>query len=262
MGLFFQGHIITVETLLCTANGDWEAVDPEETIYRLEEKNIFGLRVYYAAGEEPEAEIGIEDFIPKHISGGGVWRKPKFDSVTDVFRTASEWLANNPNLIFINAHTIEIKLKSIDNIKSRTMAFSEHGDYLRIFRLVYARARPESRSPAATNPQATYLAFKVFLPRSREDTFYNFKQMLQEETRHEIFRDAKILAAQTFHMIIKRMEEKEVQNAAEASFQTTRFGMRGADMAIGIRFYYDEGVHEWSRKQSSKRLKAVKGEKS
>lgn len=55
------------------------------------------------------------------------------------------------------------------------MSFTEHGDYLRIFRVAYTK-------PAADNvPKSPiYLSTKLFMPSRKSDTISDIKQKLHE----------------------------------------------------------------------------------
>lgn len=58
------------------------------------------------------ANKGIADFAPQQISGGGFFKRPKFEDFNEVIDRASCWLSQNSDLNFCNAQSIDIKLKS------------------------------------------------------------------------------------------------------------------------------------------------------
>lgn len=55
---------------------------------------------------------GIIDFIPCHLSGGGFFKRPKFENFTQVLARSTQWLAEHPQCIYKNAQSLDIKLKS------------------------------------------------------------------------------------------------------------------------------------------------------
>lgn len=54
------------------------------------------------------------------------------------------------------------------------MAFTEHGDYIRIFRITYI----EMEQPI--HPQPVILSTRLFLPYNRTDTIVDIKQRLSD----------------------------------------------------------------------------------
>ena len=54
----------------------------------------------------------ITDFVPQQISGGGFFKRPKFEPFDEVIQRASQWLNDNPKVNFRNAQSIDIKMKS------------------------------------------------------------------------------------------------------------------------------------------------------
>ncbi|KPM08267.1 hypothetical protein QR98_0067830 [Sarcoptes scabiei] len=97
--------------------------------------------------------VGFMDFIPKCISGGGFIKYPRFETQTDLIDKATLWLNKNPNLIFLNFSSVDIKLKSISSIDSGEMTFTRNsGDFIRILRLCYLKPYTPQR---VKQPQLT-----------------------------------------------------------------------------------------------------------
>ena len=50
--------------------------------------------------------------MPQQISGGGFFKRPKFEPFDEVVQRASQWLNDNTKVNFRNAQSIDIKMKS------------------------------------------------------------------------------------------------------------------------------------------------------
>ncbi len=71
----------------------------------------------------------------------------------------------------------------VNSVNTRLMAFTEHGDYIRVFRLTYTKPlTQEVEEPGAAIPQPSpvYLSTKLFLPYKKSDTISDIKQRLSD----------------------------------------------------------------------------------
>jgi hypothetical protein len=105
------GRILNVQTIKCPADDNWE-FDGQETDPKTSGKYIFLLRVFYEVGPPGDSLVGLADFIPQHISGGGLFSWPKFETQKEVLAKLSSWISENPEIIFCNAQTVDILLIS------------------------------------------------------------------------------------------------------------------------------------------------------
>lgn len=109
--------MITIESLICESSGAAWKVEPDVTLSSVSTKKMIVLRLFYQ--ENPlsaDSSIGIIDFIPKHISGGGLFKRPKYEPFDDVISRAYVWLADNEQVRLVNLKTLDIKLKSCKQI--------------------------------------------------------------------------------------------------------------------------------------------------
>lgn len=85
-----QGNLITVESLICESSGAAWKVEPDVTLSSVSAKKMIVLRLFYQENLiSPDTSIGIIDFIPRHLSGGGLFKRPKYEAFDDVI---SEYL--------------------------------------------------------------------------------------------------------------------------------------------------------------------------
>ena len=85
-----QGNLITVESLICESSGASWRVEPDVTLSSVSAKKMIVLRLFYQENLiSPDTSIGIIDFIPRHLSGGGLFKRPKYEAFDDVI---SEYL--------------------------------------------------------------------------------------------------------------------------------------------------------------------------
>lgn len=172
-------QIVTVETLYVPASGDW-TVDTELTLRTFPGRYVAILRVFYAPDESPAAghlqsalaqcgmhfELGVLDFLPKHVSGGGLFRRPQFEPLSTCIARAGDWiraqsrkdarsserrlatldepvrglLAAQRAFEFKNAQCLEVWMRGLHHVDSGQMhCASDRGDYLRMFRVCYVR---------------------------------------------------------------------------------------------------------------------------
>ncbi|CAG2179907.1 unnamed protein product, partial [Oppiella nova] len=139
------GKVLNVQTLACSATQDWK-VDPQSTQSKpWVGKTVFVLRVYYALGPTHEEEVGLADFVPQYLVGGGMFKRPKFESQSCLLRKASKWLSENPEINFCSAMSLDVKLKSMVSIDTKQMSVTrETGDFIRILRIAYTKPREVS----------------------------------------------------------------------------------------------------------------------
>lgn len=80
-----QGNLITVESLICESSGAAWKVEPDVTLSSVSAKKMIVLRLFYQENLiSPDTSIGIIDFIPRHLSGGGLFKRPKYEAFDDV----------------------------------------------------------------------------------------------------------------------------------------------------------------------------------
>ena len=70
----------------------------------------------------------------------------------------------------------------VSQVNSRLMAFTEHGDYCRIFRLTYTKpfVAEEPSGAADAKPKSVFLSTKIFLPYKKSDSVTDIKQRLSD----------------------------------------------------------------------------------
>ena len=73
------------------------------------------LRVFYQENAMLcDGGIGILDFIPRHLSGGGLFKRPKYEPFDEVLTRAYIWLSEHNYARLINLKTLDVKLKSCE----------------------------------------------------------------------------------------------------------------------------------------------------
>lgn len=108
----FDGRrLITIESLNVEANSDWK-IDTELSVAEESSRHVTIIRLFYEEGPCLEEEVGIADFTPHHLSGGSLFKRPHFEHFSSIIDRASQWLSDNPEINFLNAQSIDIKLKS------------------------------------------------------------------------------------------------------------------------------------------------------
>ena len=119
-------NIITLESLKIEANSEW-FIDPEISLVDESSRHLTILRLFYeeytntgdmnvTIFEENDdytyTVIGIEDFKPELISAGSFFKRPKFERFCSLTQRASRWLNSHYVDYFLNAQSIDIKIKS------------------------------------------------------------------------------------------------------------------------------------------------------
>lgn len=126
-----EGRIITLESLSYEASNKHWKIDTECSLSCFSNKNVFILRIFYEFGEQTYEKIGmnsyntndtllnvvdqhtgIQDFSPNLISKATFFKRPTFETFDKVIERASAWLQKQTTLQFINAQSIDIKMKS------------------------------------------------------------------------------------------------------------------------------------------------------
>ncbi|OTF83030.1 hypothetical protein BLA29_005507, partial [Euroglyphus maynei] len=147
-----HGRILNVITFPCYYNKEnnhlnvsEEQIQPGSKIPNGHIVNL--IRVFYVSKpiceydneistQNPKEQIGIIDFVPRCISGGGFIKYPRFETQTDIIDKATMWMTKNSQYKYLNFSSIDIKLKSMTSIDSGEMTFSRNtGDFVRIIRL-------------------------------------------------------------------------------------------------------------------------------
>lgn len=168
--------VITLETLNVPVGAYWH-VDGEATLRTFPSKYVAILRVFYHSPDVQRElrralricslrfEVGVRDFLPRHVSGGGFFRKPQFELLSTCISRANDWirrqsvrdasqvekhlkpfgsfghlLLNERSFEFKNAQCLEVWMRSLHHVDSGLMhCSSDRGDYLRMFRACFVR---------------------------------------------------------------------------------------------------------------------------
>lgn len=179
------GEIITIETLYYpVANSDWK-IEEKTSINLFPSRCISIIRIFYTeASEEVTSypEIGIKDFIPKQISGGGFFKRPVFEDFSAVLSTASDWITANPECEFKNAQCLEVKMRW-GRIDSRVMSHNaDRGDYIRIFRVSYIKKNALDLNGGENGQEQTpiFLSTIIFTPADKDATVQEIRRKIHE----------------------------------------------------------------------------------
>lgn len=253
-----EGRIITLESLSYEASNKHWKVDTECSLSCFSNKNVYILRIFYEFGEQTYERIGIQDFSPNLIRKATFFKRPTFETFDKVIERASAWLQKQTKLQFINAQSIDIKMKSSTLVNSREMTFTEHGDYARIFRITFIVKAAEAERPL---PRPAILSTRLFLPYNKTDTIHDIKQRLSdwvnpclEKYRAQLKKTAsgtgddrhlypRIFSAETVEVFAKDFRNdspKDIEKAANTdTFLANRFGNKNAYMFFSLRIFYD-----------------------
>ena len=164
------------------------------------------IRIFYTEAKSPPDKfpfIGVKDFVPRHISGGSLFKRPTFEPLSDVITRASEWLSEHPEADFRNAQCLEVKMKIMGRVDSRVMSHTaDRGDYIRIFRVSYvtdaehvadlkaSEVNRKSNYELAPKPSTSvrnddtlapiYLSSIIFTPAGPEATVQEIRRKIHE----------------------------------------------------------------------------------
>lgn len=112
--------LITLESLKVEARPDW-SIDTEASLAEEAQRHLTILRLYYEECDidnvlmrnaKHALSIGVEDFKPRHLSGGSFFKRPQFEPFSSLVQRATNWLASQSAVCFLNAQSIDIKVKS------------------------------------------------------------------------------------------------------------------------------------------------------
>jgi hypothetical protein len=109
------GQLITVESLICESSGLSWRVEPDVTLSAVSTKKMIVLRIFYQENAMiVDSEFGFLDFVPRHLSGGGLFKRPKYEPFDEVLTRVYIWLSEQPEARLINLKTLDVKLKSCE----------------------------------------------------------------------------------------------------------------------------------------------------
>lgn len=194
-----MGEIITIETLYHpVATSEWK-IDDKNSLNLFPSRCIVILRIFYIESDKIRKlfpTIGVKDFVPKQVSGGGFFKMPVFESFSNVLTRASEWISSNVECEFKNAQCLEVKMKTMGRIDSRIMSHSgDRGDYVRIFRVAYIKQEASISESSSTNmtlgnkespsclpppPPPIFLSTIIFTPADQDATVSEIKRRLHD----------------------------------------------------------------------------------
>lgn len=196
-----MGDVVTIETLYHpVATSEWK-IDDKNSLNLFPSRCIVILRIFYIESDKVHTSfptIGIKDFIPKQVSGGGFFKMPVFESFSAVLTRASEWISANPECEFKNAQCLEVKMKTMGKIDSRVMSHSgDRGDYVRIFRVAYIKQPPSVSSSSlpvpetstdagsdklspSSGPPPIFLSTIIFTPADKDATVSEIKRRFHD----------------------------------------------------------------------------------
>jgi hypothetical protein len=173
-----MGDIITIETLYYPVTSSEWIVEQKNSVNLFPSRCVSVIRIFYMASPSLSKSfpiIGIKDFIPKQISGGGFFKMPVFESFPQVLERASEWITANPDLKFKNAQCLETKMKIMGRIDTRIMSHSaDQGDFVRFFRVAYIKSDPAPSPP----PPPIFLSSVIFTPADSDASVLEIKRKI------------------------------------------------------------------------------------
>ncbi|CAG2110036.1 unnamed protein product [Medioppia subpectinata] len=252
----FDGkRLITIESLNVEANGDWK-IDTELSVAEESSRHVTIIRLFYEEGSCLEEEIGIADFTPHHLSGGSLFKRPHFEKFSSIIDRASQWLSDNPEINFLNAQSIDIKLKSLTKVDTRVCSHTEHGDYVHILRVAYTKPfEPEVEHTAGPPPPAPiYLSSKIFLVTKQDvldDVHHRINNWIKDASQVEERFKSRLLSAETVEVFAKDGDERNLEKALEQTFQCNRLGSMNTYAFNAIRVYFDVGFYGRNRSMST-----------
>ena len=115
-------NFISLQSFKVEANSDWNMKDPEVSLAEESSRHLIILRLFYEEFNYSDKEfwsstnqvvtICIEDFKPRHLSGGSFFKRPQFEPFLSLVQRSSKWLTSQSGVQFLNAQSIDIKVKS------------------------------------------------------------------------------------------------------------------------------------------------------
>ncbi|KAI1289768.1 hypothetical protein HDE_09260 [Halotydeus destructor] len=274
------GDVITIETLYYPADSSWKT-EAECKVHLFPSRCISLIRIFYFEAKTPPETypvIGIKDFVPKHISGGSLFKKPTFEPLSDVISRASSWLSHHPDADFRNAQCLEVKMKIMGRVDPKIMSHTaDRGDYIRIFRVAYVttaeyadqlkmedkKSHDKSASHLAHQASTSgdhkptiYMSSVIFTPAGPEATVQEIRRrihewvvqatrdvgsMLLEEGQDDL--RPRLLSAETVEIFTKDFSEDEIRGETENTFKFNRIGTMNQFLYMAFRVYFDVGHH-------------------
>ncbi|OTF74269.1 hypothetical protein BLA29_007087 [Euroglyphus maynei] len=196
--------------------------------------------------------IGIEDFKPELISAGSFFKRPVFEPFYSLTQRASRWLNSHCVDYFLNAQSIDIKIKSASKLETRNCTNIEHGHYLQFLRIVYCKLLPRTSdipsssmvkqsSNESTNQQdiiqlysKVFVATKIDHPLdSMQQRIYNWLHLDNNNQKNVC-----IIGAETINVYGKHDDEKVLEKKTSESFYGNRLGSLNTYTFKAIRLYY------------------------
>ncbi|XP_054161102.1 uncharacterized protein LOC128959187 [Oppia nitens] len=277
-------RLITIEALNVVANGEWR-IDTELSVADESVRHVTIIRVFYESsvggvgGDNGlfNEHIGIADFTPHHLSGGSLFKRPHFESFSSIIDRASQWLSDNPEINFLNAQSIDIKLKSLTKVDTRVCSHTEHGDYIHILRVAYTKPfehllggqtsadNTSNSSRTADNqsigwptgpppPAPIYLSSKVFLVSKQDildDVHHKINNWVKDSSQMDERFKSRIMSAETVQVFAKDGDDRNLCRALEQTFQCNRLGLMNTFAFNAIRVYFDVGFYGRNRSMST-----------
>lgn len=189
-----MGEIITVETLYYPVTSSEWVIDQKNSVNLFPSRCVSVIRIFYIYSEaevETFPLIGMRDFVPKQVSGGGFFKMPVFEPFSRVLERASEWISANPELKFKNAQCLEVKMKIMGRIDTKVMSHSaEQGDFARIFRVAYTTTAP-GNPPSPALP--IFLSSVIFTPADKDASVLDIKRKMHAWVEEGIGGEAVLL---------------------------------------------------------------------
>lgn len=248
-----MGDIITIETLYHpVASSDW-IIDDKNTLNLFPSRCVSIIRIFYFSSTEIVDEfpiIGLKDFIPKQLSGGGFFKMPVFETFSAVMKRASDWISCHPEVEFKNAQCLEVKMRIMGRIDTKTMSHSgDFGNFVRIFRVAYTTS-PVATLPPNPLPVPIFLSSVIFAPADRDASVSQIKSKIHEWVEdgmptemgsRDLTSIPRLLSAETVEIFCKDFSEDEITFETENTFKPNRIGTKNQFLFMAFRVYFDAG---------------------
>ncbi|XP_054164386.1 uncharacterized protein LOC128962077 [Oppia nitens] len=261
-----NGKILNIQTLAFRADNQWQVNTETSQSRPWIGKIVYVLRVYYALGPIFDEEVGFADFIPQCLSGGSIFKRPKFESQQFILEKASKWLSDNPEINFCSAVSMDVKLKSMVSIDTKQMsAIRETGDYIRILRLAYTKPRdvPADIPESATlpPPPPVYLESRPFvLHKSYSEVKRSVNEFMNRQEWSSQAPDRykwSLFSCETVPVFSSNSLKQSLETNSDQSFQAILSSSRSINRSeyFAVKIYFDVGYygvdHQLPDKQGS-----------
>ncbi|XP_054164434.1 uncharacterized protein LOC128962114 [Oppia nitens] len=140
-----NGRILNVQTVGFTATSDGQLDTGYTQSTQWSARTVYVLRVFYLLGGRQDGLVSVIDFMPDLIEKGSMFRRPKYESQSALVGKAYKWLTANSGVQFLNAESVDMKLKSSN--KQMSIA-RDTGDYIRFLRIAYIKGRANGTGAA------------------------------------------------------------------------------------------------------------------